>query len=56
MQQKKLKWPSLVVRLEGTNIELGRKILKESGLPFINAENFGDTAKKIVEAVNKEKK
>lgn len=46
----------VVVRLEGTNIELGRKILKESGLPFINAENFGDTAKKIVEAVNKEKK
>ena len=46
----------VVVRLEGTNIELGRKILKESGLPFINAENFGETAKKIVEAVNKEKK
>ena len=46
----------VVVRLEGTNIELGRKILKESGLPFINAKNFGETAKKIVKAVNKEKK
>ena len=46
----------VVVRLEGTNIELGRKILIESGLPFINAKNFGETAKKIVEAVNKEKK
>ena len=46
----------VVVRLEGTNIELGRKILKESGLPFINAATFGETAKKIVEAVKKEGK
>ena len=46
----------VVVRLEGTNIELARKILKESGLPFISASNFGETAKKIVEAINKEKK
>ena len=46
----------VVVRLEGTNIELGRKILQSSGLPFINADNFGETAKKIVDAVNKEKK
>ena len=46
----------VVVRLEGTNIELGRKILKESGLPFINATTFGETAKKIVEAVKKEEK
>ena len=46
----------VVVRLEGTNIELARKILKESGLPFISASTFGETAKKIVEAVNKEKK
>tara|TARA_Y100000590_G_scaffold425519_1_gene533587 strand:- start:9113 stop:10285 length:1173 start_codon:yes stop_codon:yes gene_type:complete len=46
----------VVVRLEGTNIELARKILKESGLPFISASTFGETAKKIVEAVkNKEK-
>ena len=46
----------VVVRLEGTNIELGRKILKESGLSFINAATFGETAKKIVEAVKKEGK
>ena len=46
----------VVVRLEGTNIELGRKILQSSGLPFINADNFGETAKKIVNAVNKKKK
>ncbi len=46
----------VVVRLEGTNIELGRKILQSSGLPFINADNFRETAKKIVDAVNKEKK
>ena len=46
----------VVVRLEGTNIELARKILKESGLSFINATTFGETAQKIVEAVNKEKK
>jgi len=46
----------VVVRLEGTNIELGRKILKDSGLPFINASTFGETAKKIVEAVKKEEK
>jgi len=46
----------VVVRLEGTNIELARKILKESGLPFISASTFGETAKKIVEAINKEKK
>ena len=46
----------VIVRLEGTNIELARKILKESGLPFISASTFGETAKKIVEAVkNKEK-
>ena len=46
----------VVVRLEGTNIELARKILKESGLPFISASTFGETAKKIVEAVKKEGK
>ena len=38
----------LVVRLEGTNVELGRKILSQSGLPLIAAENFEDAAKKVV--------
>jgi succinyl-CoA synthetase beta subunit len=41
----------LVVRLEGTNVELGRKILGQSGLPLIAAENFEDAAKKVVDTV-----
>ena len=44
----------LVVRLEGTNVELGKKILKESGLRIISAENLGDAAEKIVKAVKEE--
>jgi succinyl-CoA synthetase beta subunit len=39
----------LVVRLEGTNVELGRKILKESGLNVVAANDMADGAKKIVE-------
>ncbi|HTZ38013.1 MAG TPA: ADP-forming succinate--CoA ligase subunit beta [Stellaceae bacterium] len=41
----------LVVRLEGTNVELGRKILGQSGLPIIAAEDFADAAKKVVKAL-----
>jgi succinyl-CoA synthetase beta subunit len=41
----------LVVRLEGTNVELGKKILKESGLPIMSADNLADAAQKIVKAV-----
>ena len=41
----------LVVRLEGTNVELGKKILKQSGLPILSAENLADGAEKIVKAV-----
>jgi succinyl-CoA synthetase beta subunit len=41
----------LVVRMKGTNDEMGRQILKDSGLPIISAENMGDAAKKIVAAV-----
>jgi succinyl-CoA synthetase beta subunit len=41
----------LVVRLEGTNVELGKKILKESGLKITSAENLADAAQKIVSAV-----
>jgi succinyl-CoA synthetase beta subunit len=40
----------LVVRLEGTNVELGKKILAESGLPIISAANMADAAAKVVEA------
>jgi succinyl-CoA synthetase beta subunit len=41
----------LVVRLEGTNVELGKKILAESGLSIIPAENLADAAEKAVRAV-----
>ncbi|HEY6983739.1 ADP-forming succinate--CoA ligase subunit beta [Reyranella sp.] len=41
----------LVVRLEGTNVDLGKKILKESGLKITSAENLADAAQKIVQAV-----
>ena len=40
----------LVVRLEGTNVELGKKILAESGLPIISAGNMADAAEKAVKA------
>jgi succinyl-CoA synthetase beta subunit len=41
----------LVVRLEGTNVELGKKILRESGLAITSADNLADAAEKIVTAV-----
>ncbi|WP_188261034.1 ADP-forming succinate--CoA ligase subunit beta [Azospirillum tabaci] len=41
----------LVVRLEGTNVELGKKILAESGLPILSADNLADAAEKVVKAV-----
>jgi succinyl-CoA synthetase beta subunit len=41
----------LVVRLEGTNVNLGKKILAESGLAILSADNLADAAEKIVKAV-----
>jgi len=41
----------LVVRLEGTNVDLGKKILAESGLPITSADNLADAAEKVVSAV-----
>jgi succinyl-CoA synthetase beta subunit len=41
----------LVVRMKGTNEELGRQKLQESGLPIISADNMADAAQKIVAAV-----
>jgi succinyl-CoA synthetase beta subunit len=41
----------LVVRLEGTNVELGKKIIAESGLNVIAGDNLSDAAQKIVKAV-----
>jgi len=42
----------LVVRLEGTNVELGRQMLKESGLALITADDLADAAQKVVKAAN----
>ncbi len=41
----------LVVRLEGTNVELGKQILADSGLPIVSADNLADAAEKVVNAV-----
>jgi succinyl-CoA synthetase beta subunit len=43
----------LVVRLEGTNVELGKDILANSGLPIVSADDLGDAARKIVAEVKK---
>jgi succinyl-CoA synthetase beta subunit len=48
-REVQLKVP-LVVRMKGTNEELGRKILAESGLPIINADNMARAAEKVVAA------
>ena len=49
VQETNLNVP-LVVRLAGTNVELGKKILEKSGLKIISANNLSDAAKKIIEA------
>jgi succinyl-CoA synthetase beta subunit len=43
----------LVVRLEGNNVQLGKKILLDSGLPIINGDSMADAAQKVVQAVGK---
>ena len=43
----------LVVRLEGTNVELGKQILSESGLAITAAGDLAEAAEKIVAAVGK---
>jgi succinyl-CoA synthetase beta subunit len=43
----------IVLRLEGTNVEEGRKILKDSGLNFVVAETMKDAAEKVVAAAKK---
>ncbi len=44
----------LVVRLEGTNVDLGKQILSDSGLPIISADDLSDAAVKVVAAVRGE--
>ena len=43
----------VVVRLEGTNVELGKEILAKSGLPLITADSMWDAAQKVVEAAKR---
>src|SRR5712692_10641568 len=45
----------LVVRLEGTNVEKGKQLLKESGVSLITADDLGDAAKKVVAAATNPK-
>jgi succinyl-CoA synthetase beta subunit len=49
-KEVQLKVP-LVVRLEGTNVDLGKKILRESGLKITPADDLSDAAKKVVAAL-----
>ena len=42
----------MVVRLEGTNVDLGKEILNKSGLSIISADNLEDAAQKAVGALN----
>ncbi|MEE2996560.1 MAG: succinate--CoA ligase subunit beta, partial [Pseudomonadota bacterium] len=44
----------LVVRLAGTNVDLGKKILEDSGLPIVSADNLADAAEKVVEVTQEE--
>jgi len=53
-KEVQLKVP-LVVRLEGTNVELGKEILRKSGLPIISADNLRQAAEKAVAAARGEK-
>jgi succinyl-CoA synthetase beta subunit len=46
----------LVVRMKGTNEDLGKKILRDSGLPIISADNMADAGRKVVAAIKKTKK
>ncbi|MEW6437329.1 MAG: malate--CoA ligase subunit beta [Pseudomonadota bacterium] len=49
VKETEIKVP-LIVRLAGTNVEAGRKIIKESGIPIISAETLGEAAAKAVAA------
>ncbi len=42
----------LVVRMKGTNEDIGKKMLAESGLPIISADTMEDAAKQVVAAAN----
>ena len=40
----------IVIRMEGTNVELGKQMLEESGLNFTTADGMGDAATRVVAA------
>ena len=50
MRETQLNVP-LVVRMKGTNEELGKQLLRDSGLPIIPADSMAEAAEKIVAAV-----
>jgi succinyl-CoA synthetase beta subunit/malate-CoA ligase subunit beta len=52
MQDQNIKEP-VIIRLSGTNVELGQKIIDDSGLPFIVAKDLDEAARKSVEAVRR---
>jgi succinyl-CoA synthetase beta subunit len=54
-RETKLSVP-LVVRMKGTNEDLGKKILKDSGLPIISADNMGEAGQKVVASIAKKAK
>jgi succinyl-CoA synthetase beta subunit len=54
-RETKLSVP-LVVRMKGTNEDLGKKILKDSGLPIISADNMGEAGQKVVASIARKKK
>jgi len=43
----------VVVRLSGTNVDEGRRILAESDVPVITADTLAEAAEKVVDAINK---
>lgn len=51
LEKSKMRMVPLVVRLEGTNVKLGKKMLAESGLQIIAADDFADAAEKVVKII-----
>jgi succinyl-CoA synthetase beta subunit len=49
-QRQMQKTVPVVARLAGTNVEEGERLIRESGLPVIRADDLGDAARKAVEA------
>jgi succinyl-CoA synthetase beta subunit len=52
LEQREMRLVPLVVRLEGTNVEEGKRLLRESGLPLQPADDLSDAAQKVVAAIS----